>query len=566
MADNLQDIAITGSRYSDPTYGSSFAYDPWFGGSNWNYIGYTPMTPGDVMAMGGYGADVSGGADASVNEADQKEANRLGMTLLEYRQQIAKNAAALAAQKPSSVIPQNPFVVTVPNESDLAKIESMKAGTAESAMRDSLLAKIASTLFGKGAGEAIGNVGASIDRAIDPITGAVKSGTTGWVDPSRGVLGTIYDKISGNQPLTKDDLAEITVSSRYDTDPAFRNLVQSLIDYTTVIPPTTGGESFTLGGGDTTGADNLDEVVVGSKRVPTPPLSSVGAGLSVLNNVGTVNAGQIGVDTSAGDNLDEVEVSTKRGGNTGGTYTYGGTGGTTVGTTDTVLPVTDSIDVTGTRGGSTSGPYTYSGAGGVTVGTTGGPNMPGDGTTFTPVSPNVTVITPGVVNTGITSTAGTGTAGTTGGTLSTIGGIPKQTGTFANLAPRDVSGIDWLHYGFHPEVSFFQNVPERTSGLTETQNKARGGRLAVKKPRMQFAVMGPGTGRSDDIPARLSDGEYVIDAETVALLGDGSSKAGAKKLDQFRVNIRKQKGRNLAKGKFSVNARRPEAYMAGGNI
>ena len=74
-------------------------------------------------------------------------------------------------------------------------------------------------------------------------------------------------------------------------------------------------------------------------------------------------------------------------------------------------------------------------------------------------------------------------------------------------------------------------------------------------------VDGPGDGRSDSIPAQLSDGEYVIDAETVALLGNGSNKAGAKKLDQFRVNIRRQKGRHLAKGKFSVNAKRPESYL-----
>jgi hypothetical protein len=74
-------------------------------------------------------------------------------------------------------------------------------------------------------------------------------------------------------------------------------------------------------------------------------------------------------------------------------------------------------------------------------------------------------------------------------------------------------------------------------------------------------VGGPGTGRSDSIDAKLSDGEYVIDAETVALLGDGSSKAGAKRLDQFRANIRKQKGRELAKGKFSPDAKRPEQYL-----
>jgi hypothetical protein len=97
---------------------------------------------------------------------------------------------------------------------------------------------------------------------------------------------------------------------------------------------------------------------------------------------------------------------------------------------------------------------------------------------------------------------------------------------------------------------------------------ARGGPMGYARgsSRESFAVEGPGTGRSDDIPAVLSDGEYVIDAETVALLGDGSSRAGAKKLDELRVKVRKHKGKNLAKGKFSVNAKHPEAYMRGGRI
>lgn len=74
-------------------------------------------------------------------------------------------------------------------------------------------------------------------------------------------------------------------------------------------------------------------------------------------------------------------------------------------------------------------------------------------------------------------------------------------------------------------------------------------------------VQGPGTGRSDDIDAKLSNGEYVMDAETVAMLGDGSSDAGARKLDQLRHNLRKHKGRALAKGKFSPNAKEPASYL-----
>lgn len=75
------------------------------------------------------------------------------------------------------------------------------------------------------------------------------------------------------------------------------------------------------------------------------------------------------------------------------------------------------------------------------------------------------------------------------------------------------------------------------------------------------AVRGPGTGRSDDIPAQLSDGEYIIDAETTAMLGDGSSEAGAAKLDMMREAIRKHKGQALAKGKFSPDAKSPLEYL-----
>lgn len=91
--------------------------------------------------------------------------------------------------------------------------------------------------------------------------------------------------------------------------------------------------------------------------------------------------------------------------------------------------------------------------------------------------------------------------------------------------------------------------------LTEVP-KARGGALSM-------LAQGGGDGRADTIHAKLSDGEYVMDAETVALLGNGSTKAGAAALDRMREEIRKQKGKALAKGKFSPNAMSPLAYMKG---
>jgi hypothetical protein len=126
-------------------------------------------------------------------------------------------------------------------------------------------------------------------------------------------------------------------------------------------------------------------------------------------------------------------------------------------------------------------------------------------------------------------------------------------------AGMDLRGATSPYAGYGPGT-LGEETFKRVTGM------AHGGAMGYARgsSRDSFAVEGPGTGRSDDIPAVLSDGEYVIDAETVALLGDGSSKAGAKKLDEMRVKVRKHKGRNLAKGKFSANAKRPEKYLSGG--
>ena len=86
----------------------------------------------------------------------------------------------------------------------------------------------------------------------------------------------------------------------------------------------------------------------------------------------------------------------------------------------------------------------------------------------------------------------------------------------------------------------------------------------VQKYQTGGHVRGPGTGRSDDIPAVLSDGEYVIDSESVAMLGDGSTDAGARRLDEMRENLRKHKSKKLAKGGFSDAAKKPERYMQEG--
>jgi hypothetical protein len=119
---------------------------------------------------------------------------------------------------------------------------------------------------------------------------------------------------------------------------------------------------------------------------------------------------------------------------------------------------------------------------------------------------------------------------------------PKITG-YAQTQPGEVSSMQGSY-----------NIPQ-----APIVNKARGGALSAVA---RFA-QGAGSGRADTIDAKLSDGEYVIDAETVAMLGDGSNKQGARLLDAMRENIRSHKGKALSKGKFSPNAKSPLAYLKG---
>jgi len=54
-------------------------------------------------------------------------------------------------------------------------------------------------------------------------------------------------------------------------------------------------------------------------------------------------------------------------------------------------------------------------------------------------------------------------------------------------------------------------------------------------------VKGKGDGTSDSIPAMLANGEFVIPADVVSSLGNGSNDSGAKVLDEFLRTIRKHK-------------------------
>jgi len=93
----------------------------------------------------------------------------------------------------------------------------------------------------------------------------------------------------------------------------------------------------------------------------------------------------------------------------------------------------------------------------------------------------------------------------------------------------------------------------RDTGINEALSRDTGLRLLAKGGYLK----GPGDGMSDDIPATingeqpaaLADGEFVVPADVVSHLGNGSSEAGSKQLYAMMDRIRKARTGRESQGK-----------------
>ena len=93
----------------------------------------------------------------------------------------------------------------------------------------------------------------------------------------------------------------------------------------------------------------------------------------------------------------------------------------------------------------------------------------------------------------------------------------------------------------------------RDTGISEAMSRDTGLRLLAKGGYLK----GPGDGMSDDIPATingdepaaLADGEFVVPADVVSHLGNGSSEAGSKQLYAMMDRIRKARTGRESQGK-----------------
>ena len=142
----------------------------------------------------------------------------------------------------------------------------------------------------------------------------------------------------------------------------------------------------------------------------------------------------------------------------------------------------------------------------------------------------------------------------TGGT--TIPGLNDLQSFFTNATPKSPSASQNMLdaakvYDQPSRIAALKQLRSGLSGQSQASGLAAGGlphkydESAPEGHNPEFITgvtgyyaQGGGTGQSDDIPAMLHDGDYVIDAEAVSALGDGSSKAGAEALAKFQSQFR----------------------------
>jgi hypothetical protein len=134
-------------------------------------------------------------------------------------------------------------------------------------------------------------------------------------------------------------------------------------------------------------------------------------------------------------------------------------------------------------------------------------------------------------------------------------------------APRQFTGKDFKPNSNPPimnDMLAFMINKAITNG--QFNNTSPGVKSALNIPMAKGGYLdGQGDGMSDSIPAtiegkqpaRLADGEFVVPADVVSHLGNGSSKAGSKRLYAMLDKVRHARTGNKKQGKEI----KPEKYM-----
>lgn len=160
------------------------------------------------------------------------------------------------------------------------------------------------------------------------------------------------------------------------------------------------------------------------------------------------------------------------------------------------------------------------------------------------------------------------------GGLGSLAGVPSGGGQQAATTQTDNQGIAALGQGNKKRMLTQEQMDAiRLQGMSKgalndiygqmaAQGLASGGISSLGSYSDGGRMLkGPGDGMSDNIPAtiagkqpaRLADGEFVVSADVVSHLGNGSTDAGAKRLYSMMDQVRKARTGRKAQGK-QINA------------
>ena len=120
----------------------------------------------------------------------------------------------------------------------------------------------------------------------------------------------------------------------------------------------------------------------------------------------------------------------------------------------------------------------------------------------------------------------------------------EDTGGYENLYAYDPAAYQIGSItGYNPQGYYMPTYAaeggEMVTGFAQgsgQQIKHPDGKIK-EHPKRIGEIVGPGTGTSDDIPAMLSDGEFVMTAKAVRNAGNGSRKEGAKNMYKMMKSL-----------------------------
>jgi len=134
------------------------------------------------------------------------------------------------------------------------------------------------------------------------------------------------------------------------------------------------------------------------------------------------------------------------------------------------------------------------------------------------------------------------TASTIGGIggLAALGGMEEPKQEVFTQRPDPV-GKSRLGLGFIGEESYnLEDKEERERYFKDLEKRKKGTKSSDDEVRILNSggeVEGPGTGTSDSVPARLSDGEFVLTAQAVRGAGGGDRDIGAARMYEMMSEL-----------------------------